>query len=298
MLPNGPNLIEVIAGTSAATSQPAKVEVVSNLQNAGLPNLYVVAIAVSDYEDPGMKLDFPDDDARGVVAALKTQEGRFYEKVIVDELLNEQVTDRNIRRSLKQLRENVTQYDVAVMIVTGHGYSAPDSTYYFCPHDFDQEEPTITGIPYDVLTGPLRDLPCKVILCMDTCHAAGVLGPKEDSGLKQRGARSALERALEYLTDIEAGVVVLTSSTGREPSFERDAWGHGAFSLALIEVLTGKHKFDSKIPLPADTNRDRFLELSEIDAYVTARVRELTNGRQHPVTERGRVPSFPIGVAQ
>ncbi|MEZ6131979.1 MAG: caspase family protein [Planctomycetaceae bacterium] len=298
LLPNGPNLIEVIAGTTSATSQPAKVEVISRIQNISKPNLYVVGIGVSDYEDPNMKLDFPDDDVHGIVEALKTQNGRFYDNVIVEELLNEKVTDRNIRRAMKQLRENVTQFDVAVIVVTGHGYAAPDSTYYFCPHDFDQEEPTITGIPYNVLTDPLKDLPCKVILCMDTCNAAGVLGPKEDIGLKQRGARSALDRVLDYLTDIEAGVVVLTSSTGRQPSFENKDWGHGAFSLALIEVLSGKHAFASKIPLPADTNRDRFLEISEIDAYVTARVRELTYGRQHPVTERGRVPSFPIGVAQ
>ncbi len=59
---------------------------------------------------------------------------------------------------------------------------------------------------------------------------------------------------------------------------------------------------DSKTPLVASTgggaNGDRFLELSEIDAYITARVRELTQGRQHPVTERGRLPSFTFAVAE
>lgn len=248
-----------------------------------------------------MQLSFPADDVSSVTAALKTQEGRFYQKVIVDELINDRVTERNIRRSLKQLTQNVTQHDVAIVMISGHGHADDTGEFYFCPHDFDPEEAEITGVPWEDLTEPLTKLPCKVLLCIDTCYSAGVLEkPADDLRSKStaRRRRSAFETAMNNLRSVDPALVVLTSSTNQQESFEKDEWGHGAFALSLVEVLTGKHKFEgSRIPLPADINKDRFLEISEIDSYVTARVRELTNGRQQPVTDRGRAPSFPIGVA-
>jgi uncharacterized caspase-like protein len=92
----------------------------------------------------------------------------------------------------------------------------------------------------------------------------------------------------------------MASSTGQQSSIEDDAWGHGAFALALIEALSSEHRdgVPSRLELPCDLNGDDVLELVEIDAYVTARVRELTGGRQQPITERGRIPSFPISVVK
>ena len=42
------------------------------------------------------------------------------------------------------------------------------------------------------------------------------------------------------LASAENGVVVFAASTGRESAFEREEWGHGAFSKALIEALSGE----------------------------------------------------------
>ena len=39
------------------------------------------------------------------------------------------------------------------------------------------------------------------------------------------------------------------------------------------------------------------LDMKEIDLYVTNRVKELTNGEQHPTTEIPRImPNFPLVV--
>lgn len=302
LLPNGPNVIEVSAATQGAISQPVSVEVISEIKSATKPNLYLLGIGVADYEQQDMQLSFPDEDVSSVAAALKIQKGRFYEDVIVEKLINEEVTERNIRRALKQLTQNVTQHDVAIIMISGHGHADDTGEFYFCPHDFELEEAEITGVPWEDLTEPLTKMPCKVLLCIDTCYSAGVL-EKPAEGLRgkstARRRRSAFETALNQLRSVDPALVVLTSSTDQQESFEKDEWGHGAFALSLVEVLTGKHKVEgSRIALPADINNDRFLEISEIDSYVTARVRELTNGRQQPVTDRGRAPSFPIGVAQ
>jgi hypothetical protein len=68
------------------------------------------------------------------------------------------------------------------------------------------------------------------------------------------------------------GVVVLTSSSGRELSRESPDWKHGAFTLAALEVFQGK----------ADREGDTWLSVSEIEGYVVRRVRELTGNEQNP----------------
>ncbi|MCA9067311.1 MAG: caspase family protein, partial [Planctomycetaceae bacterium] len=293
----GANLIEVVASTEFATSQPFAIEVQSSAPKLKKPTLYFLGIGCAQYENEALSLKFPDDDIKGIAEALKKQEGKLYEKVVSTTLIDEQVTRREILRAMKKLKTSVTQHDVAIIAVSGHGHADVDGTYYFCPHDIDIEEPTITGIRWTEITEPLKMLPCKVVLCMDTCHAGAVLGPKR--GQRNKSTHDAIRNAIADLTSIEAGVIVLTSSTGKEVSIEDAEWKHGAFALALIEALTGRHKVKSNLTkLPADLNTDQLLEISEIDAYITARVKELTKGTQHPVTERGRLPSFPLAVTK
>ena len=83
----------------------------------------------------------------------------------------------------------------------------------------------------------------------------------------------------------EGGVVAYAASTGREFSFERDEWGHGAFTKALIEGLGGK----------ADLLHKGTVTTATLDAFLEDRVKELTGGQQHPVMTRPKtVPDFPI----
>ena len=300
----GRNVIEVVALTESATSQPVRREVIRQQASepAARPNLYVVAIGTSKHANPLFDLEYADDDARDLVHSFQAQAGRMYDKVESRLLLDADVTERNLRRELKWLREQVTQHDLAIVFVSGHGVPGKAGQYYYVPHDFDGD-PSVTGIPWSQFIEPLSGLPCKVLLCMDTCHAAGVLGPK--AGRSKGGPN--LERSLDYvlreMTSIEVGMVVMTSSTGKEASLEHSDWGHGAFALALIEGLTGKHIYERagatpKTRLPADLNGDGVIEIKELDLYVTQRVRELTDGAQHPVTRSGDIPSFPVAAVK
>ncbi|WP_146519715.1 caspase family protein [Stieleria varia] len=306
-LVEGPNTIEVVASTTAASSQPFTLDLNCTTGSARKPSLYVMGIGVSKYahddqpglpEDEKISLTYPTADVNGMIEALRRQEGHFYDRVVVGKLLDEQVTERNIRAGFASLRKKVTQHDVAIILVSAHGTADDDGSYFLCPHDFDPEQDAvITGIRWSELTEPLSSLPCKVLLCMDTCHAGAVMGPV-NNGRRSKGIQNAVRSAISDLTNIEAGVVVMTSSTGREVSFEDDRWGHGAFALALIEALTGERKGPpGQVTLPADFNSDQILDLAEIDTYVTSRVKELTDGKQHPVTDRGRIPAFPIAIS-
>ena len=56
-------------------------------------------------------------------------------------------------------------------------------------------------------------------------------------------------------------------------------------TLALVEGLSGA----------ADFTKDGSVYLNELDAYVSDRVKELSQGQQHPVTARPTsIRSFPL----
>lgn len=89
------------------------------------------------------------------------------------------------------------------------------------------------------------------------------------------------------LAAAENGVVVFTSSTGRQYSLESEEWGNGAFTHALVEGLSGK----------ADYSSDGSISINEMNLYLSERVKELTRGQQTPTTSIPKtVPDFPIAV--
>lgn len=119
-------------------------------------------------------------------------------------------------------------------------------------------------------------MPGRLIAILDACHSGAASGPP---------AR-ADDLVRDLVTD-DYGVVVMYSSLGREYSLEDPEAGHGFFTLGLVEALAGQ----------ADFNRDRLVHLHELDAYARRRVRELSEGMQHPVTGRPpTVRSFPLAA--
>ena len=79
------------------------------------------------------------------------------------------------------------------------------------------------------------------------------------------------------------GVMVFASSKPTELSWQMPKLKHGAFSFSVLEALGGKADFD----------KDKRITLSEIVAFVTGRVKSLTDDKQHPFLPPG---SFDPGL--
>jgi uncharacterized caspase-like protein len=85
-------------------------------------------------------------------------------------------------------------------------------------------------------------------------------------------------------------VVAFASSTGREDSVENDAWQNGAFTKPRVEGLRAGW---------ADLLHTGTITLTQLDAFVVSRVKELTSGLQHPVMTRlPTVRDFPIALVR
>ncbi|MBK8326847.1 MAG: caspase family protein [Moraxellaceae bacterium] len=122
----------------------------------------------------------------------------------------------------------------------------------------------------------------KALLFLDVCHAGSVGGE-----VKRRGNTSSND--VVNLLANGTGVKVIASSQGREFSLENANFGggHGAFTQALLEALAGEA--DKK------GDKDNVVSVLELESYVSGRVPEITNGKQHPMTPYAdRFQDYPI----
>jgi WD40 repeat protein len=247
-------------------------------KTALLPNLYVLAVGVSEY--PGnLKLKFAAKDATALAQTCQEKSKPLYRQIEARVITDEDATRRGILKGLTWLRQQMTQNDVALIFFAGHGAKDVDGTFHLMPVDVDAEDLLSTGVSGELITRTLAGIPGRFVMILDACHSGAV-----GDTLRRAGGSPTDDLVRELATD-DGGVVVMCSSTGREFSLESPEVEHGYFTQALVEGLSGK----------ADYSKDGIVHLNEIDLYVTNRVKELTRGRQHPVTGRPTsVRSFPL----
>jgi hypothetical protein len=284
-LENVENTITVIASNLRVTSKPEMITVRWEKKEPDFgsatallrPNLYLVAIGVSEHQDPSYNLEFAHEDAKSIGLAFQNQEGKLYQTVQKRILTNQKATRAEIIDALSWIYRQATQRDLSIIFIAGHGIKDSRGNFYFLPYDGDPDNLMKSAVRWSNFQDIITGMPSKVILMADTCHSGSITG-------KRRGV-SDLTKALKELVDSDAGVVVMTASTGREESQERREWGHGAFTEAIIEGLEGG----------ANYNNDKTIDIKELDLFITIKVKELTDGRQHPTTEIPKtMPNFPL----
>jgi hypothetical protein len=265
----GENEIAVLARNEVATSSPIVVRVFYEAPEKVLdarPSLHLLSIGISDYKDKTLSLRYADRDAQAFADAWESQLGPVYENIHKTLLLNEEATADRVKEALKNLGESVGQRDVAVIFISAHGVRNRQLEYYLATHEIDPENLDNTGLHFSAVSELLEKLPCKVLLFVDTCHAAGITG-----------AKAILRDPLYELTSDEYGTIVFSSSLSREISREDEKWQHGAFTKAILDTFTATD---------TDLNGDGFLSLTEMEQSVCDRVQEMTEGEQHPVMKR------------
>jgi WD40 repeat protein len=277
--------VSIIAHTADGASVPVvlKVKWKGARTDGPKPRLYAVIVGVSDYERGELKLNFADDDARAFAKMIETQKDRLYSNVEVKLLVDGDATRENINDALTWLEGSTGPNDYAVLFMAGHGVTDPKGRFYFLPVAGDPNPTKLRSTA--VGEGDIRDaislIAGKVLFFIDACHSASAL----DGGLGVVDATAIVND----LASAENGIVMFSSSTGRELSLEDPAWGHGAFTKALLEGLAGE----------ADFKKDGKLTTAEINLWLTSRVAELTSDRQNAVMVKPRtVKEFALAAVQ
>jgi WD40 repeat protein len=275
IVPQGEQLVlTLLAENEHGSSDPFSIRLRRNASvETHKPALYVLAIGVGQFKNhPRLKLDFAHADATEFVARVRKQEHGLYGRVLVRSLVNEEATQQGILDGLEWIERSMSARDVAVLFFSTHGENDANGELYMLPHDVDLGDDIRlrrTGVRYSDLRATLIRLADrgKTLIFLDACRSGNVR-PGTKAGLLD------VDKVAADLASAENGVVVFSSSTGKQFSMEIPELRHGAFTAALLEAFDGK----------SDLHEPPWVRVTDLEMWLSDRVKKLTNGAQTPRT--------------
>ena len=300
-LSNGRNKVQVSVLNEKGIESLKKTFEITYNGIVSKPDLYILAIGVSEYEDSRFNLKWAAKDAGDLVQRLTIQKDRF-NKIYTIKILNHNATKENIR-NLKTVLKQSRVDDEVVLFLSGHGLLDDRLDYYFCTADIDFDNPSERGLIYEDIEDLLDGIPArKKLLLMDTCHSGEVDkddtvliadADEADKNVKSRSFRGVrpisksrklgLKNSFQLMQELFAnlsrgsGAMVIAAAGGAEYAYEGQEVANGLFTHCVLQGLQSRF---------ADSNNDGKIIVSELRDYVIARVQELTRGRQTPASRR------------
>lgn len=311
----GQNRVGLVAYDAAGlASNTQNLDVISTSKSAEKPNLYVVAIGVSNYPKmpPEQQLDFADDDARSISEALLHYGGpdKPFAKVFTTQLLDEKVTVKAVEDAVDGLKM-MGPDDLAVVFFAGHGAKLAEGRMVFLTNQasFNREQAEQHGVGWERIQQSLSGVRGRVLMLLDACHSGylttEIVAPNEDLARQltagdragvfifsaARGSQFSFEVPLDEKSAARRGIeLAWTDGEKPPPKATELAGGHGLFTAALLEALSGD---------APDRDRSGATEIGELVDYVTERVRSASNGKQTPwVTRREMFGEFFVVPAK
>jgi WD40 repeat protein len=269
----GEHTIQVIAESAVSEGRSDVVHIRRKAIVETLPRLFVLAVGISAYDKEALRKDvyYAAGDARKFADTVERSSKPLYREVIAFRLIDQAATRGKILQSLAQMRKQATQRDVVLIFFAGHGARDDQANFYFLPVEADLDNLAATGLSEGDFKAQVKGLlPSRVVLLLDACHSGTLV---ESRG---RGTDGLTDTLYRDLTSNEYGLVMMCSSKGQEVSKESQEHKSGFFTVAVVEGLEGK----------AVRTTEGVVYLKALDAYVTERVKELSEGAQHPLTSQ------------
>jgi hypothetical protein len=266
------------------------------------PDLYLVAVGVSEYQQSNYNLAFAAKDAADIANTLKGSSA--YKNVNVKMVTNSDATDANIK-SIRSFVEQAKVDDVVMIFIAGHGVLDNDYNYYFATYNIDFDNPASGGLPYEELEKIIDGINCRnKVLMMDTCHSgelddddveeataqtksmgsvsfrsAGALVKLKENSF---GLENTLELSKALFGDMRkgTGATVISAAGGTEFAAEGVNSANGLFTASFIEGIKTRY---------ADWNRDRSYTVSEMRNFVSKQVIKKSNGNQVPTSREENI---------
>ena len=257
-LDSGNNVIQVFAmnGANEISSKKALLNLTWN-GNVNRPNLFVMTVAVNNYRDSGLKLNYCVNDADSLEKALLVQNGSLYNRVVVESLRDKDVTKQNLVKKFNDLSSKVSPDDVFVFFISGHGTTYNDGDYYFIPYDYlgTRADSLVTDAvsKNDLLKNLSLVKAKKSLVLLDTCSSGAFASDKGQRGMTEKTAIDRLANA--------TGQAVIAACSDNQFAMEGYN-GHGLFTYVLLDAMKGG----------ADRNNDGFISMQELSSYIGGEV--------------------------
>jgi tetratricopeptide (TPR) repeat protein/uncharacterized caspase-like protein len=234
-----------------------------------IPRSYALVIGIAKYKNLSaqQQLQYSERDAEAIYSILISPEGGNFRAENVRTLTGAKATLVAIRRELEEWLPSVAKENDRVLVYfAGHGFVVQGQAY-LAPYDIEPARISQTAYPMATLGSVFGKIRAKwKVLLTDSCHS-GAVAPDTD-----------IQTINRSLIDMTRSVFSLTASRDRERSFESPDWGggHGIFTYYVVRGLEGE----------ADHNRNGIVTADELGEYVRTNVREATEGKQNPTSDR------------
>jgi len=161
-------------------------------------------------------------------------------------LYDNSATRQSILDGLTWLTQQTMQNPEATVVVyfSGHGWLNSDTgKYYLVPHDARPDDLIGSALPAEQFVAMLHKIqPCRLLVFMDCCHAAGMATSKdasEDQELPDDFLQVALPKGLLEELKQGQGRAVFSASSGSQKSWVRPQGDLSLYTYHLIEALHG-----------------------------------------------------------
>ncbi len=312
----GPNTLELSVMNKKGVASYRQTLFYEKTGKQPKPDLYLVAVGVSDYSRYGADRDlkFAAEDARDFAKTMEYFRPLFGQIHKV-ELLNGAATRERITQ-VRGFLERARVQDQIIFFMAGHGLLDGKGDFYYGAVDIDFMQPEQRGFAYGEIERLMDGLRSRrKLVLIDACHSGAVdkqtrmtqLEPSETEQIrgfrKKTSPKSLLvdqensfDLARELFVNLNrgSGTMVISAARGNEYAFEREDWGNGAFTYALMKGLSPGEK--QNLPR-ADANEDHQLTITELRRFAMKEVKHITRGRQTP-TSREETLNFDYPLLQ
>jgi len=262
------------------------------------PNLYLISLAVAEYEDSQYNLRYTINDGEGFIKLFTENNSKNFNHIYVDTFYNASCTRENVL-AVKDKLMNTDVDDYVYVHIAGHGLLDDNLDFYFATADINFAHPSRNGLKYDEIEGLLDGIPARnKLLLMDACHSGEV--DKDDdfavntvtdgddtrgvtmfstkaTGTPKTGLQNSFELMKLLFADLKkgTGTVVISAASGGGYALENEDIENGIFTYCLIEAVSKGR---------ADVNEDKEITVSELRTYIFDGVKRLSGGKQQPTS--------------
>lgn len=256
----GRNLFHANAASSEGILGNTTEAVVAVKAPPRRPVLHVLTVALNEYADPELNLNYAIPDARGIQEMMKGAGAGIFGEVRFHEVHNENATRDGFQQALRGLRDTYPE-DVVVIYYAGHG-EATENDFYFVTYRFELPISTARlerrALSASKLRPAIQEIGARrVILLIDACKSGSAV-----TGFEDHQDRRVLRQLGQSI-----GLHIVSATAKDQFAVEHDALGHGVFTYTLLEAMSGKADTD-----PPDGN----LTVREVVHYTEEAVPRLS----------------------
>lgn len=287
LLKPGENILQISCADRNGRQNSKTIKI---FKQARLGNIYAVVVGVSKFADSRYDLQYAASDAEKFHRFLRSEAGGKIPDSRIRLLTDAGATRANVIGTITGLLGRSSKDDTVEIYLATHGYVDLDGTFYYLCHDTDIDNLRGTGFSDEELTTILnKNIKAgKVILYLDACHS-GQSGldekryAKRSIGVKEvndkiNGLAAALSRSAK------TGVMTFSASSSQGYSLEDSQWSGGIFTHYLVKGLQGE----------ANENDDEWVNIGEIDSYLSRKIVSETAGKQRPKVNGTLVGTTPL----